>query len=391
MEIDRKGGCEKIRTGRIQIFITLWEQQNEEMLFLSPQESALWSHLADQILEDGRTPGSVPEILSGQIRPNLLPVFCYYIGTLLMAQGSVDSGFGWLSEAARLEGDRPFSASQLVGFLERHERKLQMPYVVFFDPKAFLLFAKNPVMQAARLRHVTECADSLPYFQKPFSMMDLGCGDGSLTVALLQKLRDGGRIGEIDEIFLIDSSAAMVELAAKTVAEAFPGVHISKENCRIQDCTGRIYRHFDLATSSLAYHHMPYEEKRLHLSRLRPRIDHFILYEMDADNDRPEIYSPDLALAVYQSYGSIINSILSQDVRIDLARTCVDQFLMTEVISFFTQPRGERTEYHMLQSQWLALFSECLGGEFTLRCHSPCYMDRYTSLFCMHFGRDSEG
>jgi hypothetical protein len=94
---------------------------------------------------------------------------------------------------------------------------------------------------------------------------------------------------------------------------------------------------------------------------------------------------------VYQSYGSIINSILSQDVRIDLARTCVDQFLMTEVISFFTQPRGERTEYHMLQSQWLALFSECLGGEFTLRCHSPCYMDRYTSLFCMQFGRDSVG
>ena len=360
------------------------------MLFLSPQESALWSHLADQILDHGSTPGSVPESLADQIRPNLLPVFCYYIGTLLMAQGSVDSGFGRLSEAAQLEGDEPFSATQLIGFLERHDRRLAMPYVVFFDPKAFLLFAKNPVMQAAREIYVTECAASLPSFPELFSMMDLGCGDGSLTVALLQKLRECGKVDEIDEILLIDSSTAMVDLAGKTVSEMFPGVHIRTENCRIQNCTSWINRHFDLATSSLAYHHMPYEEKRLHLSRLKPHIDHFILYEMDADNDRPEIYSPDLALAVYQSYGSIINSILSQGAPIELARTCVDQFLMTEVISFFTQPRGERTEYHMLQSQWLGLFAECLRDEFSLRCQSPCYMDRYTTLFCMHFGRDSE-
>jgi len=330
------------------------------MLFLSPRESIVWSSLADQILDHGTSPDSVPEILSGQIRPNLLPVFCYYIGTLLMAQGSADSGFGWLYEAARFEGDEPFPAAQLVGFLERHERKLQMPYVAFYEPEAFLLFAKSPVMQAARQKYVAESASSLPHFSEPFSMIDLRCGDGALTVAVLRELQESGKVGEIDEIHLIDSSTAMLELAAKTVSEAFPGVRISKEKCQIQDCSGRINHHFDLATSSLAYHHMPYEEKKVHLSRLKPHIDHFIIYEMDADNDRPEIYSPDPALAIYQSYGSIINSILSQDAPIELAGTCVDQFLMTEVISFFTQPRGERTEYHMLQNQWLALFSECL-------------------------------
>jgi len=358
------------------------------MLFLSPQESATWSRFADEILKRGTTSGTVPDSISNQVRPNLLPVFCYYIGTLMMARGHTDSGFNWLSEAARYEGDDPFSAAQLLDFLERHDRKLAMPYVAFQDPEAFQLFAKNPLMQAARLTYLTEVASTLPYFHESFSMMDLGCGDGSLTVALLRKLRNCGKVGEIDEILLIDSSTAMVQLAAETVAEAFPGVRIRRENCRIQDCSGRINRQFDLAISSLAFHHMPIEEKRMHLSRLKPHIDHFILYEMDANNDTPGIYSPDLALAVYQSYGSIINSILSQDAPIDLARTCVDQFLMTEVISFFTQPRGQRTEYHMLQSQWLALFAECLGGEFSLRCHSPFYVDRYTSLFCMHLGRD---
>ena len=46
--------------------------------------------------------------------------------------------------------------------------------------------------------------------------------------------------------------------------------------------------------SSLAYHHMPLEDKRVHLARLKPWIDHFLLFEMDANNDTPDLYSPEL-------------------------------------------------------------------------------------------------
>lgn len=354
------------------------------MLFLSAQEKAEWSGHGEEVLRIGTPPGTYDTT----IRPNLLPVFHYYVGTMLAAEGQKERGIDWLRVAARYEGNEPFSASHLLGFLERNGGELRMPVVVFRDPQAFLHFTQNPIMKVGRQKFVAECGETLPRFERPFSMMDIGCGDGGLTVLLLKHLIECGKVGEIREILLIDASPAMVHLAEEKVRAAFPDIRIITECCRIQDFSARIDRRIDLAISSLAYHHMPYEEKRIHLLKLKPWIDHFIIYEMDADNDTPEQFSPELALAVYQSYGGIIDCILSQDLPEEVATTCVDQFLISEIVSFFIHPRGVRTEYHMLQSQWLRLFNECLSPEFSIRCCSPCYIDRYTTLFTMHFGRD---
>jgi hypothetical protein len=139
--------------------------------------------------------------------------------------------------------------------------------------------------------------------------------------------------------------------------------------------------------SSLAYHHMPVEDKRIHLSRLRPWIDHFLLFEMDANNDTPELYSPELAFSVYQSYGRIMDFVYAYDAPVEVVTDCIDSFLMTEVVSLLTQPRGERTEYHMLRSQWHDLFRTCLCPEFTVSSDSTCYADEYMTLFTLHYGR----
>ncbi|MDO9538533.1 MAG: class I SAM-dependent methyltransferase [Methanocalculus sp.] len=357
------------------------------MLFLSSQEKADWPHLAEEVLQGDAAPGQY----DNEIRSNLLPVFHYYIGTMLAADGQRERGIDWLRAAAHYEGSRPFSASHLLGFLERNGGRLTMPVVVFRDPQAFLHFTQNPIMKVGRQKFVAECGETLPRFERPFSMMDIGCGDGGLTVLLLKQLTECGKVGEIREILLIDPSPAMVHLAEEKVRAAFPDLHITTECCRIQDLSAGIDRRFDLAISSLAYHHMPYEEKRIHLLQLKAWIDHFIIYEMDADNDTPQQHSPELALAVYQSYGGIIDCILSQDVPEEVATTCVDQFLISEIVSFFIHPRGTRTEYHMLQTQWHALFTECLSPEFSLRCCTPCYIDRYTTLFTMHYGRYESG
>ena len=63
------------------------------------------------------------------------------------------------------------------------------------------------------------------------------------------------------------------------------------ENARIQDCSAGINHHYDIVFSSLAYHNMPIEDKHIHLARLKPWIDHFVLFEMDANNDTPDLYS----------------------------------------------------------------------------------------------------
>jgi hypothetical protein len=108
---------------------------------------------------------------------------------------------------------------------------------------------------------------------------------------------------------------------------------------------------------------------------------------MDANNDTPELYSPDLAFSVYQSYGRIIDFVYAHDAPVEVVTDCIDSFLMTELVSILTQPRGERTDYHMLRSQWNDLFETELCPEFTMRCDSTCYADEYLALFTMHYGR----
>lgn len=132
---------------------------------------------------------------------------------------------------------------------------------------------------------------------------------------------------------------------------------------------------------------MPLEQKEAHLKKLKPRIDHFILFELDANNDTPELYSPELALSVYQSYGRMIDYVFAHDAPVDVALSCVDCFLMPEAVSLLSQPRGERTEYHMLRTQWIRLLENTLGPEFCCLGDTTCFGDEYMNLFTLHYGK----
>jgi len=83
----------------------------------------------------------------------------------------------------------------------------------------------------------------------------------------------------------------------------------------------------------------------------------------------------------------MIDFVFSHDAPIEVAQACVDRFLMTEAVSLLTQRRGERNDYHMLNTQWHGLFEQTLTPEFLCLCDSPCYADEYFSLFIIHYGR----
>ena len=353
------------------------------MLFLSGNEKKRWAELAEQVLTGDLSPASYGD----GIRPNLLPAFYFYIGTLLASKGRCTRGIEWLEAATLIEDDSLFLSAFLLGFLGRQDGQFVMPARAFDDPRHFIHFASVPLMKEAREQFIVQCGHTLPSFHENLRIMDIGCGDGSLTVRLLRHLQDTGKAAEIEEILLIDPSPAMIRLAEETVREAYPESKITTMSGQFQDVSGAIDRHFDVAVSSLAYHHMPYEQKQMHLQHLKPWIDHFLLFELDANNDTPVLDSPDLALSVYQSYGRIIDFVFSHDAPVEVATGCVDCFLMTELVSLMTQPRRIRTEYHMLESQWNDLFQTCLGPDFTLLCDSACYADEYVSLFTMHYGR----
>jgi hypothetical protein len=353
------------------------------MLFLSQSESREWASCADEAIQSGRS----AEAFRDRIRPNLVPAFDFYVGSRLAASGDVARGAEWLREGALGEEEGLFSSTFLLGFLERHGRLAQIAEP-FANPAYFIHFAGVPVMKGVRSRFVSQVSSTLPEIDHPLRAIDIGCGDGSLTAAFLSCLVEAGKVPGIDELLLVEPSPAMLETARETVGRAFPGTRIVTENCRIQECSGRIRGHYDLAVSSLAYHHMPIEDKRAHLAMLAPLIDHFVLCEMDANHDTPELYSPELALSVYQSYGRIIDFVFSHDAPVEVATGCVDCFIMAELASILTRPRGVRSDYHMLAGQWDKLLGSALGPGFSRRCASPCYADEHVGLFTMHYGRE---
>ncbi|RXE56482.1 hypothetical protein ABH15_10465 [Methanoculleus taiwanensis] len=355
------------------------------MYFLAADEKETWAALAREI----ETTNALPDSCEGAIRSSRLSAFQFYAGVLLTAKGQGDRGREWLEAAALEEREGLFSSSFLIGFLERQENRLIMPTPAFSDPRPFLHFAGVPVMKAARSRFLQQCERTLPAFDEPLKMLDIGCGDGGLTAALLLHLQETGTIREIAEVMLVDASPAMLELAEATVGKAFPDAMITTANHRIEEISGQIDRRFDLAVSSLAFHHMPLEQKRLHLARLKPWIDHFVIFELDANHDAPEVHSPEMAFSVYQSYGRLIDFIFSHDAPVDVAINCVDCFLMTEQVSLLTQRRGERTDYHMLRTEWRDLFEDVLAPDFSLQCDAACSADEYMTLFTMHYGRDA--
>ena len=85
---------------------------------------------------------------------------------------------------------------------------------------------------------------------------------------------------------------------------------------------------------------------------------------------------------------NLYHIIFVNDAPLELAVSSINRFLMSEVIYFFTEPRGKRTDYHMLRSQWHEVFRDGLGREFTCLCDSTTYGDENLALFTMIYGRD---
>jgi len=354
------------------------------MLFLTRQEIEQWSRLEGEIETRMLAPSSG---VADEIGRSLCPCFHFYAGTTLAAKGHGALGMEWLKAGTLPEEQGLFSNAFLTAYLERHQGNVVLPVVIFADPRPYVHFTTIPVMAEARRRFIAHCRHSLPDFPRPLRFMDIGCGNGTLTRDLLLDLQSSGRARDIEEVLLIDSSAGMIELATRTVAEAFPRVKIRTVTKRFEEVSEAIDAHYDVAVSSLAYHHMPREKKVPHLVTLKPWIDHFILYEITANNDTPELHSPELACSIYQSYGRLIDFVFAHDAPIHVAQACVDQFLMAEEVSFLTQPRGRRTDYHMLRSQWHGVFKEALGSDFTCWSDSTAYADDYIECFTLHYGR----
>ncbi len=353
------------------------------MLFLSEPERKAWQRQLGEI----EASAAEPKAFRPEVRANLMPAFHFFVGTALLARNQTGLGRSWLSTGARHEDPGLITNAFVNGFLERHHGRLEAPTVCFADARPYVHFTTVPQMRTARANLVKQITDSLPAILHPFRFLDIGCGDGTLTAAVLNAMRTAGKTGDKIEVLLLDPSVGMLDVAMRTLERECPGVPVRRLQARCEDAAESISEHYDLALAALSIHHMPLETKLQMLSRLRDRFDHLVLFELDGDHDAPQLHSPELALSLYQTYGRMMHFVSAHEAHPGVTAACIDNFWMTEMVSFLTQERGRRTDYHMLRIQWRALFDKALGREFSCRADCTAYGDEFMELFTLHYGR----
>lgn len=353
------------------------------MFLLSDNAVERWKALGRTAASKTSTP---PPTVARDIEEDLKAPFYYFVGTMFGAKGKMAAAKKWLGEGQRVE---PFPAcAYMLDLIGRQGDTMKIPEFTFTNPKPWEYFSSLPELRTARENFLQRAVQSLPGFERPFSLLDIGCGNGDMGVRLIRELLDARKITEVRSVMLLDPSRRMLKLAQENMKKAYPAAKVRCLETKLENA-GPLDDDYDVALASSSIHHMPAETKKAHIEKLGGSIDHFLLLELEGNHDYPEMHSPELAFSAYQVFGRALQFIFSQDAPADVQRQCADIFLMTEAISILSQPRGQRTEYHMLRSQWRALLDEALGEEFCCVCDSTCYADPYVEQVMMHYSRDA--
>lgn len=355
------------------------------MQFLSTKESGQWKILLDTIIREQKDPDEGFEYIN-LIHHGRRCAFCFAAGVRLAESGYLKEAFSWLTAGAAFECIDNTMCGYVKSYITR-KGGLVASSQPFGDPTAYLPFTEVRPLKSAKEVFISEMIRSLPDFNHEVKILDIGCGDGSLTGQILASLLRRGLVSGISELNLVEPSSPMLSRAVSDISEQFPGMKINSHKVLIQDVSTRLSQDTDIVIASLSCHHMPYLDKEILFHQIGEKTRHLLVFEIDADHDLPEKDSPELLVSIYQSYGRLITVLLNHPSLPGAGERCADYFLMAEVISLLTEERGIRRDYHMVKEQWNVLLAKSLGPEFTLKCDTTCYADPWMRLFFLHYGK----
>lgn len=355
------------------------------MQFLSTKESGQWKILLDTIIREQKDPDEGFEYIN-LIHHGRRCAFCFAAGVRLAESGYLKEAFSWLTAGAAFECIENTMCGYSKSYIAKNGGLVTSSHP-FGDPTAYLPFTEVTPLKSGKEIFIAEMIRSLPDFNREVRLLDIGCGDGSLTGQIIASLLRRGLVLGISELDLVEPSAPMLSCAASDLSALYPDMKINSHEGPIQDVSTHLSQDTDIAIASLSCHHMPYKDKEFLFNQIAKKTRHLLVFEIDADHDLPEKNSPELLVSVYQSYGRLITMMLNHPSLPEAGERCADYFLMAEVISLLTEERGVRRDYHMLKEQWNVLLAKSLGPEFTLKCDTTCYADPWMRLFFLHYGK----
>ncbi|WP_436794651.1 class I SAM-dependent methyltransferase [Actinospongicola halichondriae] len=195
------------------------------------------------------------------------------------------------TNAAVVECGRVERSSPLAAHLARH---LVGPAstAVYVDPAAFERFisgGSNVDLYAQTIQVLAELNER----RRPASLLDIGCGDGRITAAVLPT--------SCERIHLLEPSTAMLEKAVARVARVVDDVRTTRAG--FEDLfTDRPHDVWDAVQSTFALHTLPPQECIDSLRKLARRTRSLAVVEFDvpAFNDRSPGHA-DYAAAAYEA------------------------------------------------------------------------------------------
>ncbi|MEO1057022.1 MAG: class I SAM-dependent methyltransferase [Actinomycetota bacterium] len=143
---------------------------------------------------------------------------------------------------------------------------------VYEDPTAFDVFISNgtnPALYAATSRHLASLHEQL----EPHRVLDIGCGDGRVTAAVVGATTEHTDLVEPSEALLQQAADRMAIAGADVMLHGLGAVEFlatSDENVR-----------WDLAQSTFAFHSLAPADRRAAMRMLSTRAQHLVLVEFD--------------------------------------------------------------------------------------------------------------
>lgn len=184
---------------------------------------------------------------------------------------------------------------------------------------------------------------------KAWTFVDVGCGDGVLTSAVVRSLAEGGA-GSLTVVLVDQSPSALA--ATHELLQGVRTIPLLRDvrSLRVEEWTAPFSG--GLALCSGVLHEVPRHEKAAVLKVLVQRMESCLVTELEGDHDSPRVGSVALAASVLRFYSALVRAVGESSLPRAAKREAVRSFLFPEALRILLNPRAARGNYHARRDEW---------------------------------------